>query len=569
MESRYVTGPIIYSAYRGTLPDVDGILRPRVVHLFGETHQERYGLKYDCSEPGIPIEDFLKDQIDRYISEHPTEQIDLFLETPHEHKSTDTFTSTDDWKPGKIAIKFAGNSSVRVHNIDFRMSKHPEITNAPVLDMLMTSVYWQLLRDVDGETKLTVSDLQYAEKALLNQFIGTPELLKFAKNRVEILKNCFRNKSFLEMVFTTPDISCFCGNPISPVSLSGRYCSEHYLPDYSASESTLNLLKKFQSFHRTIYIKDLQKMDFLLIINHPRIVKQYQNIWKPLGSRIIRLFNLEFDKRRESIDWNKALENFLRIHGRTSDAELLLEDGSVVELGAIVMDTYALGRLFRSFQDKTFPKTAIFYTGAFHTANYINILNQLLPQIVADQAPKTQFCLSMKGFNMEVIKPTDPEAPKVPETPYILLVGTEPEKVDETFPGMRERLPCTSINPVEINVVEFLKEKSPPFSYIFLCPSTEDTKNSGKFEEFLEIFFKSGGYIAVFLGINKKQFEDYIQKNSRFVSIWDLQQDFKIRKKVSFKEFDFHPELKREFEIESSLDIIPNDGYVAVMLRSV
>lgn len=45
--------------------------------------------------------------------------------------------------------------------------------------------------------------------------------------------------------------------------------------------------------------------------------------------------------------------------------------------GAIMMDTYTLGRMFRKFSDETSPENIIGFFGDHHTTSYLSFIKEL------------------------------------------------------------------------------------------------------------------------------------------------------------------------------------------------
>lgn len=400
----YVIGPISYSGYLGSIIGLKGEIQRKTIHLFGESHQTSYDDEYTCHSKGISIDDFLLENVSEYLRNHPEEYIDLFLELPHlkNHSSVDSKISDIDEKfTGEFAGEFTGKSKVRIHRIDYRISESDD----PLLKKLRRLILGHRL----GESTYNYPEMKslYENMSTWIETISDPTI---HKKLLKLQKGLLDN-DFYSFYNATPNKVCeLCDPkdpyPVSPVSLSQRFCSRHFFDDYELPipPEFFERLSQLKLFQTAQYAKDIEKLKLRQLIDR-KIMKQFWKIEPDLREKLLDLLEKSLNNSRKYIDWNQHWA--IIFSGKNSDLAL--------DMAVCIMDSYFIGRLFSTFTDGSYPATSIFYGGDLHAKNYAKILNglignggevggfRLIQKIITDFPD--DYCLDLRTFNLKLQYP--------------------------------------------------------------------------------------------------------------------------------------------------------------------
>lgn len=85
-------------------------------------------------------------------------------------------------------------------------------------------------------------------------------------------------------------------------------------------------------------------------------------------------------------------------------ANLTFINLTILTIDGYVMDTYLLARLFKKSMWNN-PKTAVIFTGYFHSNNYTEFLLDVMDfKIVAEARPINRRCLNIEGFKQPLFR---------------------------------------------------------------------------------------------------------------------------------------------------------------------
>lgn len=358
-----IIGPITYVGYFIPLP------KPRIIHLFGETHKKT-SEEYTCSEDrGISFEQFLTDQVS-WMHEHlSSEKLDLFIERQHDTGTKDIEIGTNQDKLNTVmetalALKPKYNN-LRIHGVDIRYEKKSATYPVQlILDMLLPST---LLKNVETFWGKTPTDIEEIDP-WLNSIIES-----------------FKEGSFYKLYLKLPRKSdgtvkkCEapgCTKRISMLSYNGKYCSLHCKPGKETeSDSKVNwymedIKRRFPViYNKLLGINDVIYMEFPDLFSS-RMKKQYQTIPENIRNVILRSFEELFNDWKVIMEKNldECLKTYLKI-----SKEVIQNVECFIQLGGLAQDIYTMGRLFRNFEKGTYPKISMVYAGSNHIT-HMNIV---------------------------------------------------------------------------------------------------------------------------------------------------------------------------------------------------